>query len=81
MPGTNTVKFLGLELDININWNNHVYKSLPEISSVYYFVRVMYPYSNTTTLKIIYFAYFHAVMRYGVIFWGSSVEGKSVFQQ
>jgi hypothetical protein len=37
----------------------------------------MYPYHNTTTLKIIYFAYFHAVMDYDVIFWGNSEESKS----
>jgi len=29
---------------------------------------------------MIYFAYFHAVMEYG-IFWGDSVESKRIFQQ
>jgi len=62
IAGTNNIKFLGLELDININWKNHAYKSLPKISSACYFVRVMYAYSNTTTLKMIYFVFFHAVM-------------------
>jgi hypothetical protein len=54
---------------------------LPTVSSVCYLVRVMYPYSNKTTLKMIYFAYFHAVMEYGVILWGNSAESKGVFQQ
>jgi hypothetical protein len=57
---TNNVKFLGLVVDININWKNHVYKILPKISSVCYLLRVMYPYSNII-LKMIYFANFHAV--------------------
>jgi hypothetical protein len=43
---------------------------MPKISSVCYLVRVMYLYCNTTTTKMIYFAYFHAVMDYGVVFWG-----------
>jgi hypothetical protein len=30
---------------------------------------------------MIYFAYFHAVMQYGIIFWGDSVESKRIFQQ
>jgi hypothetical protein len=30
----------------------------------------MYYYSNMSTLKIIYFAYFHAAMEYGIYFWG-----------
>jgi len=28
LPGTNNITFLGLELDININWKNHGYKIL-----------------------------------------------------
>ena len=77
---TNNVKFLRLVIDINVNWKNHVYKILPKVSSVCCFCRVMYPYS-ITTLKMIYFAYFHAVMKYGVILWRNSVESKRVFQQ
>jgi len=30
---------------------------------------------------MIYFAYFHAVLEYGIIFWGDSVESKRIFQQ
>jgi len=41
----------------------------------------MYLYSNTPTLKMIQFAYFLAVMEYGGIFWGNSVESKGVFQK
>ena len=30
---------------------------------------------------MIYFAYFHTVMEYGIIFWGVLVERKRIFQQ
>ena len=30
---------------------------------------------------MIYFAYFHAVMEYGITFWGNSVENKRIFQK
>lgn len=80
IPVTNNVKFLGLVTDINISWKNHVYKILSKISSVCCLFRVMYLYS-ITTLKMIYFACFHAVMRYRVILWRNSVESKRVFQQ
>jgi hypothetical protein len=68
-------KFLGLELDKNISWKNHVKKIVPKLSSACYLVRRMYPCCKTSTLKMIYFAYFHAVMDYG-IFWGDSGESK-----
>ena len=30
---------------------------------------------------MIYFAYFHSVLEYGIIFWGASVESKRIFLQ
>jgi hypothetical protein len=41
----------------------------------------MYPSFNLNTLKLIYFAYFHSVMEFGILFWGVSVESKKVFLQ
>jgi len=31
------------------------------------------------TLKSIYFAYFHSIMKYGIIFWGNSPSSKMIF--
>jgi len=75
---TNT-NFLGLELDNNMNWKKHVIKILPKLSRACYAVRAMYPFSSLGTLKMIYFAYFHTRIQYGIIFWGNSSESKKVF--
>jgi mannose/fructose/N-acetylgalactosamine-specific phosphotransferase system component IID len=58
LTGANNTKFLGLELDKNINWKNHIQKILPKLSSACYLIRRMYPSCNLNTLKTIYFAYF-----------------------
>jgi hypothetical protein len=58
IAGTNNTKFLGLKLDKNISWKNHVQKTIPKLSSACYLVRRMYPCCNSNTLKMIYFAYF-----------------------
>jgi hypothetical protein len=34
---------------------------------------------NTDTLRSIYFAYVHSLMKYGIIFWGKSSDSKKVF--
>jgi hypothetical protein len=81
ITGTNNTKFLGQELDKNRNQKNHVQKIIPKLSSVCYLVRRMYPCCNLNILKMIYFAYFHTVMEYAIIFWGVSVESKKIFQQ
>ena len=31
--GIDNTKFLGLELDTNVNWKNHIQKMLPKLSS------------------------------------------------
>jgi len=51
------------------------------VGSACYLVRRSYPCCKSNTLKIIYFTYFHAIMEYGNIFWGDSVESKRIFQQ
>jgi len=65
---TNT-KFLWLELDKHINWNNHINKSLPKMCSACFVVRSIYSYSNASTLKMIYIAYYHATIESGILFW------------
>ena len=78
--GTDNTKFLGLELDKNVNWKNHIQKNLPELSSACYLIRRMCPSCNINTLKMIYFADFHSVMEFGIIFWGISVESKRMLR-
>ena len=34
---------------------------------------------NIDTLRAVYYAYFHSIMRYELIFWGNSVGSKIVF--
>jgi hypothetical protein len=35
--------------------------------------------SNADTLRSIYFAYFHSIMKYGIIFWGNSINRRQIF--
>jgi hypothetical protein len=41
-------------------------------------IRPLLDITNIDTLKTIYFAYFHSLMRYGIIFWGNSSDSKRV---
>jgi IS1 family transposase len=43
------------------------------------FVRSMFHISNINTLKSIYFAYFHSIVQYGIIFWGNSSNSRKIF--
>jgi hypothetical protein len=63
-------KFLGLQIDNHLNWTNHIDKLIPKLSGACYAVRSMLHVSNTDTVKSVYFANFHSVMKYGIIFGG-----------
>jgi hypothetical protein len=70
-------KFLGLQIGNHLNWKNHIDQCVPKFSGACYAVRSMSRISNTDTLKSIYFAYFHFIMKYGTIFWGNSCNNRN----
>jgi hypothetical protein len=75
-----SLKFLGLELGKFLNWKNHIEKTLPRLSSACFAVRSMSSYCDITTIKMIYFAYFHSLLEYGIAFWGNSTKSVKVFK-
>jgi hypothetical protein len=52
---------------------------IPKLSGACYVVRMMVHISNITTLKSIYFAYFHSIIKYEIIFWGNSSNSGKIF--
>ena len=52
---------------------------LLKLGNACFAIRNMNLCSNIETLKMIYHAYFHSIMKYGLIFWGNSPDAKKVF--
>jgi len=77
---TCSLKFLGLELDKFLNWRNHIDKLLLKLSSACFAIRSMSSHCNITTIKMVYCAYFHSLLEYGIAFWGNSNESVKVFK-
>jgi hypothetical protein len=72
-------KFLGPQIDNHLSWKNHIDLMIPKLSRACYAIRLMSHINSTDTLKSIYFAYFHSIMKYGIIFWGNSSNSKIIF--
>ena len=72
LTGTNSTKFLGLELDTNVNWKNHINKISSKLSSACYLISRMCLSCHINTLKMVYFAYFHSIKEL-VLFSGESL--------
>jgi hypothetical protein len=76
----NETKFLGLIIDNTLSWKGHTEYIKPKLCSACYVMRTVKPYVSQNALKIIYYYYFHAVMSYGLMFWGSSAENTKIFK-
>jgi hypothetical protein len=74
-----TTKFLGLQVDNNLNWKTRIQYIIPKLSSACFAMRTITSLMKTETLKLVYFAYFHSFMSYGILFWGNSTDSKKVF--
>jgi hypothetical protein len=72
-------KFIGLQIDNHLNLKNHIDQMVPKLNAACYAITSTFHVSNTDTLKSVYFAYFHSIMKYGIIFGGNSSSSKKIF--
>jgi len=76
---TNFVKFLGTTIDNTLPWKQHIDTITPKLNKACYIIRSKL-YLSKDALKKVYYAFFHSVMSYGLIFWGNSTNSKCVFK-
>jgi hypothetical protein len=65
-------KFLGLQIDNNLKWKNHIEQIIRKLSTACHAVTLLVHISSHNTLKSIYYAYFHCIIKHGIISWGNS---------
>ena len=80
IPYTTELKFLGLVLHNNMSWKSHIENLAVKLTKACYGARVIRPFVSLNSLKMIYHAYFHSVMSYGLIFWGTSSHSSIIFK-
>ena len=74
-----TTRFLGLIIDDTLSWQPHVESLIKKLSMASYAIRYLKSFLQTDTLRIIYFAQVQALIKYGIIFWGTSTLVRKVF--
>jgi hypothetical protein len=57
------IKFLGLEIVKFLNWKIHVKSMLPKLGKACFAIRNMKLCGNIETLRMIYHAHFHSIMK------------------
>jgi hypothetical protein len=74
------VKFLGVWIDSNLNWKEHVRGLVPKLNSACYALKQMCFLTEMETLLLIYNSYFQSHLQYGIIFWGNSTDSHKIFK-
>jgi hypothetical protein len=64
-------KFLGINITNTLSWKKHIDQLISKLSTACYAIRTVKPYVKLETLLMVYYAYFHSVMHYGIMFWGN----------
>jgi hypothetical protein len=72
LVNSNCTKFLGLNIDNKLSWKNHIDYLVTKLSLSCLIMRTIKPIMSQRSLRMIYFAYIHSIMTYGIMFWGNS---------
>jgi hypothetical protein len=62
------IKFLGIIIDSNLLWKQHIDDIIPKLNKACFAVRSVKPFMLLVVMKLIYFSYFHSILSYGIIF-------------
>ena len=73
-------KFLEVTMNNTLFWNNHIVLLMKKLRKACYKIRNAKTYMSASSFKVIYHAFFHSVMSYGIIFWGKLVAQLHNFQ-
>lgn len=75
-----TTKFLGLDIDCNLNWKKHAEGLCLKVSQYSYALYMLAKVASTSTVVTAYHGYVASTLRYGIMFWGNSTERETVFK-
>jgi len=62
------------------SWNNHIDLLAKKLSMACCILRNAKTYLSASSLKMIFCAFFHLAMSYGIIFWGNSLHSYIIFR-
>jgi len=71
--------FLGMTMINTLSWNNHTDSIVKKLSRACNIIRNAKTCMSVSSLRMIYYAFFHSVMSYGIIFWGNSSHSSTIF--
>jgi len=73
-------KFLGLIIDDSLSWKVYIDEIMSKLNTACFVIRSLQAIMSTETLRMVYFAYVHSIMNYGIIFGGNQPYSEKIFK-
>lgn len=74
IESVHTVRFLGVNIDANLNWKEELDALESSIGSACYAIRCLRDELNIYSLKQVYFSLVESKIRYSIQFWGNGYK-------
>ena len=71
---SNSIKYLGVKIDENLNWKDHIHDIATRLNRANALLFKIRNYVNFNTLKSIYFAIFDSHINYANLIWGQNLN-------
>lgn len=79
LENVSSTKFLGLEIDQKLQWSDHLNDLSKKLCSAIFAIRKIRNLCGLEAAKSVYFAYFHSLITYGLLFWGMAPNSTRIF--
>lgn len=76
----NSFPLLGIHIDTNINWKEHINAISAKLSRFTYALYELKKCTDKKTAISAYYAYAHAWLKYGIVLWGNSPHALQLFK-
>jgi hypothetical protein len=73
-------KFLGLIFDDSLSWKAHIDHIMSKLNTACFEILTIQAVMSTETLRMVYFAYVHTIISFGIIFWGNQPYSEKIFK-
>jgi len=80
VTSSSNTKFLALIIDDFLSWKAHIDQIMSKLNTACFVIQTLQAIMSPETLRMVYFAYIHLIMSYGIIFWGNQPYSDKIFK-
>jgi len=67
IKSSSNTKFLGLIIDNSLSWKAYIDQTMSKLNTACFVIQTIEAIMSPETLRMVYFAYIHSIMSYGII--------------